>query len=216
MACCIHMHQMNAKFGQACFISLTSTAVVIASPVSTFHKSYDAANATVLAVPAQGSSKPCCSPCMWCMYMISTLPDSSHQQLHSDVFAGMRKQVLEMHFRQPDFSLLAGTRLVLTAQKSSRPCCSPCRWCEYMISTLPDSSHQQFQSAMFEGANTEHALKATRLQSASRLPLQSCIIVADDIHMDNCAAVLCHTYSLVSKKCGLLSARTERHNRQSA
>lgn len=67
-----------------------------------------------------------------------------------------------------------------------------------------------------EGASTESALKETRLQSASRPALQSYTIVADCIHMDNCAAVLCHTHSLVRKRCGLLPAKIDPHNRQSA
>lgn len=52
-----------------------------------------------IAVPAQETLKPYCSPCMWCMYIIlyitSTLPDNSHQQLHSAMSAGMRGQALK-------------------------------------------------------------------------------------------------------------------------
>ena len=53
-----------------------------------------------------------------------------------------------------------------------------------------------------DGASTENALKETRLQSASRSALHICTTVADRSHMDNYVAVLCHTNSLVSKKCG--------------
>ena len=57
------------------------------------------------------------------------------------------------------------------------------------------------------GKSSENALKETRSQSAGGLCRVA--IVANCIHMDNCAAVFCHTYSLVSKKCRLMSAKTE-------